>query len=241
VANALINGIDVYYEVSGDGPPLLFINGSGSTIDDVRPLTGLFAPAFQVAIADSRGMGRSSVPEVAYAMADLAIDAIGLADRLGWNTFNLIGVSFGGMVAQEIAVTVPERIQRLVLMCTSSGGAGGSSYPARRSSHPADLTGSRRLRMARLSQRRSLVLGCVCTTEVTPSSCRTRRRYRKSSTSCAPIRTGAWLSSPSPSCAGTPAARTSARSCQCEFAGRPKSRTFSELFTLATSRSCGLR
>jgi len=129
VPNALINGIDVYYEVSGDGPPLLFMNGSGSTIDDIRPLTELFAPAFQVAIADSRGMGRTSVPEAAYAMADLAVDAIGLADRLGWNTFNLIGVSFGGMVAQEIAVTVPERIQRLVLMCTSSGGAGGSSYP----------------------------------------------------------------------------------------------------------------
>jgi pimeloyl-ACP methyl ester carboxylesterase len=45
------------------------------------------------------------------------------------HTFNLIGVSFGGMVAQEVAVTAPERIQRLVLMCTSSGGMGGSSYP----------------------------------------------------------------------------------------------------------------
>jgi 3-oxoadipate enol-lactonase len=129
VANALINGVEVYYEVSGDGPPLLFINGSGSTIDDVRPLIQLFVPAFEVAIADFRGMGRTSIPEAAYAMADLASDAIGLADHLGWHTFSLIGVSFGGMVAQEVAVTVPERIRRLVLMCTSSGGAGGSSYP----------------------------------------------------------------------------------------------------------------
>lgn len=127
--NALINGIDIYYEVSGDGPPLLFINGSGSTIDDVRPWIGLLTPTFQVAIADSRGMGRTTVPEAPYAMADLASDAIGLAGYLGWNTFNLMGVSFGGMVAQEVAVTVPERIQRLVLLCTSSGGAGGSSYP----------------------------------------------------------------------------------------------------------------
>ena len=129
MAGALINGIDVYYEVSGGGPPLLFINGSGSTIDGVRPLIGLFDPAFQVAVADSRGVGRTSVPDAAYAMADFASDAIGLADHLGWHTFNLIGVSFGGMVAQEVAVTAPERIQRLVLMCTSSGGMGGSSYP----------------------------------------------------------------------------------------------------------------
>lgn len=127
--NALINGIDIYYEVSGDGPPLLFINGSGSTIDDVRPWIGLLTPTFGVAIADSRGIGGTSVPEAPYAMADLASDTIGLADHLGWNTFNLMGVSFGGMVAQEVAVTVPERIQRLVLLCTSSGGAGGSSYP----------------------------------------------------------------------------------------------------------------
>ena len=129
MAGALINGIDVYYEVTGGGPPLLFINGSGSTLDGVRPLIGPFDPAFQVAVADSRGVGRTSVPDAAYAMADLASDAIGLADHLGWHTFNLIGVSFGGMVAQEVAVTAPERIQRLVLMCTSSGGMGGSSYP----------------------------------------------------------------------------------------------------------------
>jgi len=128
VPRTLIRGIDIYYEVSGDGPRLLFVNGSGSTIDDVRSLIGLFTPSFEVAVADSRGMGHTSVPEVPYAMADLASDAIALVDHLGWNTFNLLGISFGGMVAQEMAVTVPERIQRLVLMCTSSGGAGGSSY-----------------------------------------------------------------------------------------------------------------
>ena len=82
-----------------------------------------------MAVADSRGLGGTEVPAEPYAMADLAADAIALADLLGWDTFNLAGVSFGGMVAQEVAVTVPKRIMRLVLMCTSSGGAGGSSYP----------------------------------------------------------------------------------------------------------------
>ncbi len=74
-------------------------------------------------------MGRTSVPDTAYGMAELASDAIGLADHLGVSSFRVLGISFGGMVAQELAVTVPERISRLVLMCTSSGGAGGSSYP----------------------------------------------------------------------------------------------------------------
>ncbi len=124
-----INGIDVYYEVSGNGPRLLLVNGTGSTIGRSRPLIGLFVGDFQVAVADSRGIGRTGMPAGPYAMADLASDAIGLADRLEWDAFNLLGISFGGMVAQEVAVTAPERIERLVLMCTSPGGAGGSSYP----------------------------------------------------------------------------------------------------------------
>lgn len=62
-------------------------------------------------------------------MAELAEDALTLADELGWEHFRLVGVSFGGMVAQELAVTAPDRIDRLALLCTSAGGAGGSSFP----------------------------------------------------------------------------------------------------------------
>jgi 3-oxoadipate enol-lactonase len=129
VPHTLINGFDVYYEISGEGPPLLFLNGSGATIAAVRPLLRSFAKHFQVAIADYRGMGRTGVPETAYTMPDLASDAIELVDQLGWERFNLVGVSFGGMVAQELAVSMSQRIHRLVLVCTSSGGAGGASYP----------------------------------------------------------------------------------------------------------------
>src|SRR5205823_7260790 len=74
-------------------------------------------------------LGRSPVPCEPYAMADLAADAAALLDAVGWETCRIMGVSFGGMVAQEFAVTWPERVERLGLMCTSSGGAGGSSYP----------------------------------------------------------------------------------------------------------------
>jgi len=62
-------------------------------------------------------------------MADYAADAVGLLDALGWDRCHVMGVSFGGMVAQEIAIRYPERVDRLVLACTSTGGAGGASYP----------------------------------------------------------------------------------------------------------------
>jgi 3-oxoadipate enol-lactonase len=62
-------------------------------------------------------------------MGDYAEDAEGLLAALGWDSSNVMGVSFGGMVAQELAIRHPEKIRRLVLACTSSGGAGGSSYP----------------------------------------------------------------------------------------------------------------
>ena len=62
-------------------------------------------------------------------MAEYAADALALADHVGWDAFRLVGISFGGMVAQEIAVTAPERVERLALLCTSPGGDGGSSYP----------------------------------------------------------------------------------------------------------------
>jgi 3-oxoadipate enol-lactonase len=62
-------------------------------------------------------------------MADYADDAAALLSALGWDGAIVVGVSFGGMVAQEIALRHPELVQRLVLCCTSSGGGGGSSYP----------------------------------------------------------------------------------------------------------------
>src|SRR5690242_11326425 len=62
-------------------------------------------------------------------MADYAADAAALLDEIGWERARLVGVSFGGMVAQELAVTAPERVERLALLCTSPGGAGGASYP----------------------------------------------------------------------------------------------------------------
>ena len=123
------DGCVVYYEVRGSGKPLLFLNGSGSTIDAVSLLVDYFAKTFTVGIHDQRGLGKTSIPEGPYSMAQYAADAIAFADHLGWKSFNVLGISFGGMVAQELAATYPDRVSRMVLCCTSSGGDGGSSYP----------------------------------------------------------------------------------------------------------------
>jgi pimeloyl-ACP methyl ester carboxylesterase len=89
----------------------------------------VFSKDFQVVAHDQRGLGRTTIPDGPYTMAQYAADAAALAEYIGWTTYRVIGVSFGGMVAQELAVTFPERIERLALVCTSPGGAGGSSYP----------------------------------------------------------------------------------------------------------------
>jgi len=124
-----LNGIDLHWEQAGEGPRLLMFNGSGSTIERMRPLMQVLATQFDVVLHDQRGLGRSQIPAGPYSMADYAADAIALVDYLGWDTFNVIGISFGGMVAQEFTVTVPDRVERLALLCTSPGGDGGSSYP----------------------------------------------------------------------------------------------------------------
>ncbi|HEX3916708.1 MAG TPA: alpha/beta hydrolase [Caulobacteraceae bacterium] len=135
-------GLDIYYERAGDGPPLLFISGTGGDLR-VKPnvFDGPFPKAFDVLAYDQRGLGRSEKPDRDYSMADYADDAAALMGSLGWQTARVIGVSFGGMVAQEVALRHPERVERLVLGCTSPGGAGGASYPFHEIQH---LTGEAR-------------------------------------------------------------------------------------------------
>jgi pimeloyl-ACP methyl ester carboxylesterase len=127
----LVNGIDIHLEVRGDesAPRTLFLNGSGATLASSGLLVDVFARRLQVACHDQRGLGRTESPPTPWSMADYAADALAVLDHLGWDTAGVVGISFGGMVAQELAVTAPERVERLALVCTSPGGDGGSSYP----------------------------------------------------------------------------------------------------------------
>ena len=74
-------------------------------------------------------MGQTDRPDIRYSMEDYANDAATLLHSLDWNCCHVIGISFGAMVAQELALRHKEYIDHLILCCTSSGGAGGPSYP----------------------------------------------------------------------------------------------------------------
>ena len=124
------NGLNLWVERKGEGEPLLFISGSGGDLrNKPNALDGPLTRQFEMVAYDQRGLGQSDKPDGPYSMADYADDAAGLLDELDWATANVVGVSFGGMVAQELAIRHPGRIRKLVLCCTSPGGEGGASYP----------------------------------------------------------------------------------------------------------------
>ena len=125
---AAVNGIDVYFELHGSGPPLLNISGSGN---DLRRAPAALNPvnrAFETLHYDQRGLGQTSKPEGDYTMAEYADDAAALVHSMGWARCHVVGTSFGGMVALHLAIRHPDLVDRLVLCCTSPGGS-APSYP----------------------------------------------------------------------------------------------------------------
>jgi 3-oxoadipate enol-lactonase len=131
-----VRDLRMYYEIRGKGPRLLVISGTGG---DLRRSPSIFempiARRFEILDYDQRGLGQTSKPDIPYTMVDYADDANALLEAVGWDRCLVMGISFGGMVAQEFALRYPHRVERLVLACTSTGGAGGASYPLHELSH----------------------------------------------------------------------------------------------------------
>lgn len=124
------NGLNFALERRGSGEPVLFLGGTGWDLRDrPNPLDGPLAKHFEVILFDQRGMGQTDKPACEYSMADYAEDAAGILDALEIESAHVVGFSFGGMVAQELAIRHPAKVRKLVLAGTTSGGAGGSSYP----------------------------------------------------------------------------------------------------------------
>jgi len=114
--------VDVHVEVDGpaDAPALLFSSSLGSTLAPWEPQVAALRDRFRVIRYDHRGHGRSPVPPGPYRIEDIAADALALLDRLGVARTHFCGLSLGGMVGLQLAATAPDRIDRLVLCCTSA-------------------------------------------------------------------------------------------------------------------------
>lgn len=122
--------IRLFYERRGEGPRLLVITGTnGDLRRKPSVLESPLAKRFTLIAYDQRGLGQSSKPDRAYSMVDYADDAAQVMDAVGWTSARVLGISFGGMVAQEFALRHPGKVERLALACTAPGGRGGASYP----------------------------------------------------------------------------------------------------------------
>ena len=125
-----LSRLRLYYELQGTGRKLLVFNGSGGDLRHKPSLMdGPLPQHFETLCHDQRGLGQSDQPDTPYSMRDYADDAASLLEALQWSECHVMGISFGGMVAQEFVIRHPERVKRVVLACTSSGGEGGASYP----------------------------------------------------------------------------------------------------------------
>ena len=134
---ARINDIGIYYEVRGDGEPVLLIGGLGSDISMFGGIIARLAQGSRVIAFDNRGAGRSDKPDTPYSIAMMAGDTLGLMDVLGIPRADLVGISMGGSIALELVLGHPDRVRRVVLVSAS----------ARK---PAKLTLSAPMRVAHL-------------------------------------------------------------------------------------------
>jgi 3-oxoadipate enol-lactonase len=127
---ARANGQELYFEVHGEGPPLVMVMGIGydATLWTLAQVPAL-SQRFQVVIFDNRDVGRSSKAAAPYTIADMADDVAGLMDALAIKRAHLLGLSMGGMIAQEFALRHAHRLHRLVL-------SGCGAAPARAAFDP---------------------------------------------------------------------------------------------------------
>ena len=118
-----VGDIDIYYEVHGDRPQtLVMVRGLGSNLCAWYEQTPVLARHFRTVVFDNRGAGRTDKPDAPYSMRQMAADTAGLMDALAIDRAALLGISMGGMIAQEFALNYPERLSALILGCTNFGG-----------------------------------------------------------------------------------------------------------------------
>ncbi len=138
---ARINEVELAYELQGVGAPIVMIHGAQGDQSMFAAMAKEFATGYRVLTFDQRGSGLSEKPDTPYSMAMFADDTAALMDHLKMSPAHIIGVSMGGMIAQEFALRHPSKVRSLVLGCTTPGGpnaipAGGSALASAYSTKP---------------------------------------------------------------------------------------------------------
>jgi 3-oxoadipate enol-lactonase len=121
---------DVYGPWRRRRPWLLLIQGLGFDRRGWAPVLAGLQQRFRLVVMDNRGSGRSDAADRVFAVQDLARDAVAVLDAAGIERAHVLGVSLGGMIAQEVAINHPERVDQLVLCCTTPGWPSGYPMPA---------------------------------------------------------------------------------------------------------------
>ena len=118
---AKIGDLSLYYELIGQGQPLVMIRGVGSNVDHWYDQVPALSQKFQLLIFDNRGIARSSDPGDPFTIHDMAADTIALMKAVGITKAHVLGYSMGGMIAQEMALNFPQYIAGLILVATDCG------------------------------------------------------------------------------------------------------------------------
>lgn len=169
-------GVRIYWEELGSGPPLLLVMGLSFTHEMWYRVLPTLESRYRVIVFDNRGVGHSDVPRGPYRIPQMARDAVAVLDAAGIPSAQVVGASMGGMIAQELALRRPERVTSLLLACTSHGGLlarwprftrlGGRPLPgAERSSRLSfvPLLYAHSTPQERILEDISVQCGCACT------------------------------------------------------------------------------
>ncbi len=117
---ANVNGVSLYYEIYGNGDPVVLIEGLGSQLQSWATQVPIYSEHYKVVVFDNRGAGKSDKPEAGYSTQDMAQDTASLMDELGIESAHIVGKSMGGMIGQWLAINHPEKVQKLVMGCSSA-------------------------------------------------------------------------------------------------------------------------
>jgi len=121
--------VRIAWERRGSGFPLVLVHGLGYARWGWEPVADLFAARYEVVLLDNRGIGESDAPPGPYTAAGMAGDVIRVLDEAQIERAHVLGTSLGGMIAQELVLSAPERVEKLILACSTPGGPNAAPMP----------------------------------------------------------------------------------------------------------------